>query len=251
MKFKNPKLYLIIPSRNEEDSIISTLENLDRKVEIPHKIIIVDDSSDNTENLVKKYAKTHKNIELIHGRPNSISFSKAIKVGAKAVDSGVFVVVMADLCDDPSTINLMYKKIIEGWDIVCGSRYVKGGSKKGGPFIQSVLSLLVCLSLHYFTGIPTKDVSNAFKMYRKEILEGVFIGDENGVEISMIITLQAYFKGAKIHDIPTRWVGRTLGQSKFKILQRTPRYSGIYVWAIINSIRRLFHLKSMKYSIKY
>lgn len=240
-----------MPSRNEEASIISALEQLNNKVKIPHKVIVVDDSSDSTEELVKAYIKTHRNIKIIHGKPNTISFSKAIDMGTKAAEDGVLVVVMADLCDEPTTINLMYKKMEEGWDIVCGSRYVRGGSKKGGPLIQSVFSFLVCLSLHYFTRIPTKDVSNAFKMYKKDVFNEVTIDKKSGVEMSMIITLQAYFKGAKITEVPTKWVGRTLGKSKFKILQRTPKYSRIYAWAIKNTARKLLHLKPTGYSIKY
>lgn len=251
MKAKNFDLTILMPARNEEGSIISALEQLNKKVKIPHEIIVVDDSSDNTEKLVEGYIKKHSNVKLIHGKPNTISFSRAFKLGVKSARGDYIVVVMADLCDDPKTINPMYREIKRGWDIVCGSRYAKGGVKKGGPRIQSVCSLLVCLSLHYLTRIPTKDVSNAFKMYRREVLESVVIGNINGVETSMIVTLQAYFKGAKIHDIPTKWIGRTLGQSKFKIIQRTPKYSHIYLWAIKNTLRRLLHLKPTGYSIRY
>lgn len=250
MKNRIPNLTILIPSRNEEDNIVSTLEQLNKKVKIPHEIIVVDDSSDSTEKLVKDYSKAHKNVKMIHGKPNTIIFSKAIKIGRNLASGEFIVIVMADLCDDPRTINLMYKKITEGWDIVCGSRYMRGGSKKGGPSVQSFFSTVVCLSLHYVTGISTKDVSNAFKMYRKNILEGVRIGNKNGVEISMIITLQAYFKGAKITEIPTRWIGRTLGQSKFKIIQRTPKYSRIYIWAVKNTIRKAFNLQLIEYSVK-
>lgn len=252
-KSKMPKvpLTIVVPARNEEGNILSTLEEIKKKVKVPHEIIVVDDSSDNTEKLVRTYAKIHKNVKLVHGKPNTISFSKAIKIGTRTASSELIVIVMADLCDDPRTINFMYKRMAQGWDIVCGSRYATGGSKKGGPLIQSFFSKAVCLSLYYFTRISTKDVSNAFKMYKKDTLKKVVIDQRSGVEISMIITLQAHFKGAKITEVPTKWVGRTLGQSKFKILQRTPKYSSIYLWAIRNTARKLLHLRPIGYSMRY
>lgn len=248
---KKSSLSIIIPSRNEEEVILATLKSLKEKVKIPHEIIIVDDSSDKTPKLVNKYIKTHKNVKIISGKPNTVSFSKAIKIGMKEAKTDFAVVVMADLCDDPKTINRMHKKMGEGWDIVCGSRYAKGGKKKGGPFVQSFFSFLVCISLHYLVGVKTKDVSNAFKMYRKEIIDKIVIGPSNGVETSMIMTLQAHFKDMKITEIPTSWKGRTKGKSKFKILNRTPKYSHIYFWAIKNTVRKYLRQAPLKYSIKY
>lgn len=238
---KHP-LTIVIPTREEEKIILKTLKELREKVKTPHQIIVVNDhgpeSFDQTEKLVRKYSQTYKNISLIIRKDKSkFSFASALAVGFNKVESGVVVPVMADMCDQPETIDKMYQKICQGWDIVCGSRYMRGGQKKGGPFVQSFFSKLVCLTLYWLTGIPTHDVSNAFKMYRKNILEKLKINSQNGVEVSMAITLQAYFQGARITEIPTRWTGRTIGQSKFRIFKRTPRYWKIYWWAIKNSLR--------------
>jgi glycosyltransferase involved in cell wall biosynthesis len=237
-------LTIIIPAHNEEKIIIKTIKQIQRYVKIPFLLIIVNDhSTDKTELVVKNYAEGFKNIKVINNSIECRGFAGALQTGFEAVKNGVVIPVMADLCDNPTTINRMYRKMYEGWDIVCGSRYIKGGSKKGGPKLQGFLSNYVCKSLHLLTGIPTTDVSNAFKMYRREIIDQVQINLKSGVEASMEITLQAYFNGAKITEVPTSWKGRVIGKSKFKILERSPRYWRIYIWAIENTLRNRLGLR--------
>lgn len=237
------KLTIIIPARNEQDVIIDTLDVIRQNVKTPHNILIIDDSTDNTSSLVRKYIKHHQGIQLVRGNPKKKSFARALKIGFNKAKNGVVVVVMADLCDDPKIIDKMFKKFSGGWDIVCGSRYMRGGRKIGGPKVQNFCSSLICKVLYLFVGIPTRDVSNAFKMYRLDTLKDIKFNLSSGVEASMEITLQAFFNGAKITEIPTTWLGRTLGQTKFKIFDRTPRYARIVCWSIENSFRKRLGLK--------
>lgn len=251
MKFA---LTLIVPAKKEEEAVIHTLEKIKERVKIPHKVIVVNDSleGDKTGEIVKRYIKKNKNVSVIINRNNPHpTFASALISGFNKAKKGVVVPVMADLCDRVEDIDIMYKEILDGWDIVCASRYVKGGGKKGGPLIQSVCSFIVCSFLHFVTGIPTTDVSNAFKMYKKDVLNKVVINARSGVEVSMAITLQAYFNNAKITEVPTRWIGRTLGASKFKIIERTPPYYKICLWAVKNTLRKYLHLKPLKYNIVY
>lgn len=225
-------LTIVIPARNEEKTILKTLYKISKNVKTDHQIIVVNDQSiDRTAEIVRGVIKSNKNVKVVNTKSTNFGFANAIKLGIKNSKTRYIVIVMADLCDDVKTIDLMYRQICTGWDIVCGSRYMKGGKKIGGPKLQGVLSKMICLSLHYLTGIPTTDVSNAFKMYRKDIVRELSFTN-GGVEASMYLTLQAYFNGAKISELPTVWKGRTAGVSKFKIVERTPRYSKIYLWAI-------------------
>lgn len=229
-------LTIIIPAHNEEDVIISTLKDLKEQLTVQCKILVVDDhSTDKTASLVKVYSGKNKNVRLIGNYGRNRGFSSTLKLGFAIAKTEYVLAVMADLCDDPRTINKMSFLLDDGWDIICGSRYMKGGRKKDGPKLQGFFSTLVCRSLKILIGIPTHDVSNAFKAYRRSILKQVRVRNGAGVEISMEITLQAFFKGAKITEIPTYWKGRTAGQSKFKILQRSPKYARIFLWSIKNS----------------
>lgn len=234
-------LTIIVPAKKEEETIANTLKEIKKRVKTPHKIIVINDSfeGDETGDIVKKYIKKNTNVSVIINRANPHpTFASALLLGFDRVKDGVVVPVMADLCDRLEDIDIMYKKIHSGWDIVCGSRYSKGGGKKGGPIFQSICSLLVCISLYYLLGIPTKDISNAFKMYKKDILDKVYVDPISGVEVSMSIVLQAHSKGARITEIPTKWIGRTLGLSKFKIIERSPRYFRLYILALKNSFKR-------------
>ena len=108
----------------------------------------------------------------------------------------------------------MAGKIEQGYDIVCASRYMKGGVKTGGPLLKSFFSRLVCLSMCWLIKCPTHDITNAFKMYRKEILKNINI-ESAGFAVSMQITLKAFFAGYRITELPTTWKGRVVGQSDF------------------------------------
>lgn len=235
---------IVIPARNEEGVILTTLQDINTKIKVPYEAVVVNDgSTDKTEEVVRAFSRKHRNVRIASTKEGAHGFANALKLGFGQARGDTVVPVMADLCDDPKTINLMYKKFQEGWDIICGARYIQGAGKEGGPKLQGFLSRLVSLSLHYLTGVPTKDVSNAFKMYRKKILRNVKFNPRAGVEASMEITLQAYFNNAKITDVPTHWVGRKVGKSKFKLLQRAPRYLRIYLWALENSVRKRLGLR--------
>lgn len=234
MTLKNkPLISIVIPARNEEAVILQTLQSVKKKVKTSHEILIVNDlSTDRTEKVVREYAKKNSNVLLINNKQGNGGFSNAIKLGFRKARGVVVIPVMADMCDDPSTIDKMYKKVELGNDLVCGSRYVRGGKKYGGPQFQGFFSLVFNAFLATFIRIPTRDASNAFKMYKKSITGDLVFDKKSGVEMSAQLVLQAYFNGAKIVDVPTVWKGRTQGKSKFKLLERSPRYAKIIMWAL-------------------
>lgn len=237
---KNSKVSIIIPARNEEKSIEKTILSLKSNLKIPYRLLIINDqSTDQTAEIVKNLIKSDKNIALINTSSNRGGFANALSLGFQKSPDEFVLPVMADLCDDPKTIDKMYQKMLEGFDIVAGSRYIKDGGKIGGPRLQGFLSEFVCKSLKIITGVPTTDLSNSFKIYRKSILNKTRLDPTKGVEISMDLTLQVYFKGGKITEVPTYWKGRKMGKSKFKILERFPRYLKIYIWAISQRLQKL------------
>jgi hypothetical protein len=138
--------------------------------------------------------------------------------------SEFIIVTMADLSDPPEVMNAMLTKAKEGADIVCGSRYMRGGKQIGGPFLKGLFSRIAGISLHWLTCIPTHDISNSFKMYRKSMLDTITIDSKGGFEIGMEITVKAYIAGYKIAEVPTTWIDRTDGESNFKLWAWLPNY---------------------------
>jgi dolichol-phosphate mannosyltransferase len=232
---RNKKISIVIPARNEEKVIKKNVHNILSWIdEYNAEIVIVNDHSiDKTENLVKSFQQKYDFIRLVNNTDKP-GFGNALKTGFRNAVGDYVLPVMADMCDEPADIPKMLEKADEGYDLVCASRYMKGGGKEGGPRIQGFFSQLVGRSLRFLTGIPTSDVSNAYKLYRKEILSNLKL-KENNFAISMEAALKFYFSGCKITEIPTTWYGRQKGKSKFR-LRKTLPYIKLYFSALSKRI---------------
>jgi len=225
------KLSIIIPARNEEDNIEETILRIIKYIDPQStEIIVVNDHSyDRTENIVTRLNEQFSFVKLIRNEKEP-GFANTLIVGFENSKGEFILPVMADGCDDPTIIPEMLEKAKEGYDLICGSRYIKGGGKIGGPKLQSFFSWFVGKSLHWLINIPTSDVPNAFKMYKADILKNLKL-KEKGFAISMEACLKFYFSGYKIVEIPTIWYGRKKGKSKFKLSKTFP-YICLYFWAI-------------------
>lgn len=230
------RLAIIIPAHNEQDNIVDIINKIESFLDIAHELIVVNDhSTDDTAKLVQSLSRRYSNIRLVENL-NDRGFANALRTGFANNNAEVVVPLMADLCDDLHTIGEMFSKINEGYDIVCGARYIKGGARLGGSQIKGFFSSFAGKSLHYLLGIPTHDIANAFKMYRKNVIDSIDI-QSRGFEISMEIPLKAYYLGFKITEVPTVWRERTKGKSSFRMFRLFPNYLKLYLWAIFKRIR--------------
>jgi len=229
------KLSIIVPAYNEEENIAEVITKIESSLELSYELIVVNDhSTDNTPFIVKETAKRYPNVRLVNNTDDK-GFANAIRFGFRQAKNEVVIPVMGDLCDDLGTIKKMLAKIEEGYDVVCGSRYIKGGARIGGSKVKGFFSCFVGCSLYYLLGIPTHDIANAFKMYRKTVLDAIKI-KADGFELSMELPLEAYYAGFKITEIPTVWRERQKGNSSFKMLKLAPKYLRFYLWAIIKRL---------------
>jgi glycosyltransferase involved in cell wall biosynthesis len=225
------KLSIVIPAHNEEECIASVIEEVESSVKMEHELIVVNDhSQDRTAAIVQGLLSKHPSLRLLNN-PNPKGFASAIKFGLSQAKNELIVPVMGDLCDDLNTLEAMADKIKEGFDVVCGSRYIKGGLRLGGFKVKGFLSGFAGWSLYYLLGIPTHDIANAFKMYRREVIKTIKT-EASGFEISMELPLKAYYSGFKITEVPTVWRERKKGKSNFKILKLLPSYLKFYFWAL-------------------
>ena len=230
------KLSIIIPAYNEEENIKDVITQLESTIDITHELLVVNDhSTDQTAQRIQELTERYPNIKLIENKLEQ-GFANAVKTGFKSISGEVVVPIMGDMCDDLSTLKIMFEQITQGYDVVCGSRYVKGGARLGGSKLKAFLSQFAGRSIHYILGIPTHDIPNAFKMYRKKVIESIDIRSK-GFEVSMEIPLKAYFLGFKITEVPTLWRERTKGKSSFKIFKLLPSYIKLYAWAIGRKIK--------------
>ena len=145
---------------------------------------------------------------------------------------------MADLSDELSVVPQMHALIHQGCDVVCGSRYMKGGKQIGGPFLKGFLSRAAGLTLHWLAGVPTKDVTNSFKMYRTSFLRTVQFESSGGFEIGMEVVVKAYVDGKRIAELPSTWTDRVAGESRFRLFKWLPNYLRWYFYAFRGRLRR-------------
>ena len=224
-------LGMIIPVYDEGENIADTLNDIEQKIEIPHKIYIVYDfDKDNTISIVKEFIDNGFNIELIKNPMRGVV--NAIKTGLREAEEDYLLVTMADMSDDYSAVDDMCRLMAEGYDVICGSRYMKGGKQVGGPLIKKTLSRIAGVSLWYLAGLPTHDATNSFKLYRKAMIGSMDIESDGGFEIGMEIVTKAHFSGYKVTEIPCAWTDREEGESRFRIIKWAPKYLKWYFFAL-------------------
>lgn len=226
-------LSVVCPVYNEAENIERLLNELQAKVSVPMEVLVVyDHEEDNTVPVVRDIAARYPfEIRLVKNKFGAGALN-AIKTGFAEARHEAVLVVMADLSDDLEVVDEMYRLVTaEGCDIVCGSRYMKGGRQIGGPPLKRFLSRMAGASLHYLTGIPTHDVTNSFKMYRREFLKSVTVESKGGFEIGMELVVKAFVSGRKIAELPATWTDRVAGKSRFRMWRWLPNYLRWYFYA--------------------
>jgi glycosyltransferase involved in cell wall biosynthesis len=230
---KDLTLGIVIPVYNEGNNILKTLKEIKDRIRSYNSVYVVYDfDEDTTLKALKGVNLIDYKISLLRNKYGTGALN-AIKTGIEESTEDAVLVVMADLSDDLSVANKMFELIKDGYDVVCGSRYMKGGSQLGGPMFKGLLSRLAGISLHYLTGIPTHDVTNSFKMYSRNALKRINIESTGGFEIGMEITVKTFLNGGKITEVPSTWKDRSDGKSNFKLFRWLPKYIKWYVYAIL------------------
>lgn len=228
-----PAVDFVMPVYNEGANVGRALEEIDRNVPLAKRVLVVYDfDEDNTVPAVRDLQPRYPWVELVK---NTIGRGvlNAVRAGIAATSAEVVIVTMADLSDDISIVPRMVGLIRDqGYDIVCASRYMKGGRQVGGPWFKKTLSRLAGVSLHWLSGLPTHDATNAFRAYRRSVLLETPIESTGGFEYSLEITAKAYARGRRITEVPSTWRDRSAGQSRFKLRAWLPLYLKWYRYAL-------------------
>lgn len=156
----------------------------------------------------------------------------AIEAGMRAAEAPVVVVMMADVSDDFSRVGVMVERVEAGADVVCASRYMRGGRQIGGPKLKKFLSRTAGLTLHWFARLPTHDPTNSFKAYKKAFLDRTRIESTAGFCLGLELTVKAHLGGGRVEEVPATWTDRTAGQSRFKLVKWLPHYLHWYALAM-------------------
>ena len=226
-----PKISLVIPVYNEQDNILNLFNEIKRTITEPYFAYIIYDSDDDTTLIHRDFLEAqHSSIKFVKNTGTGVV--SAFKTGFEVARTDYIVPIMCDLSDMPETVNALYSKIQEGYDLVVASRYAPGGAKIGGPKIKLALSRIAYGSLHRLSGIPTHDMTNAFIIYKREVLDDIHIESTGGFEITLELIAKAYILGYNISEVPTINRDRAAGNSKFKMLSWMGNYLKWYVYIL-------------------
>lgn len=229
----NDMLDIIVPFYNEGQGILKLFDEIQKEIQTPKRVLAVYDfEEDTTLPVIKKNRCNYAfKIELVK---NSIGRGalNAIKTGMHTAENEMVLVMMADSSDRLDVVDTMCQMMDGGYDLICGSRYMKGGSQSGGPFLKGLFSRIAGISLHMLSGIPTHDVTNSFKLYRKSMLDQIQVESTGGFEIGMEITVKAFVAGYQIAEVPSQWTDREEGESNFHMWKWLPYYLHWYFFCI-------------------
>ena len=215
---------IVIPAYNESVGITKTLELL-TGLDIDHfeVLIVVDSENDLTISVVsgckQKPSKTKVLVQTYGAGP-----ANAIRFGVDNANSECVVVMMADGSDDARVIPELINLVSRGVVIACASRYMSGGQQIGGPRFKKFLSKSAGRILFTFAGVGTHDPTNSFKAYSKKFISGVGIESRSGFEIGIELVAKARRARQPIAEIPTIWLDRTAGESRFNLTKWAPKY---------------------------
>lgn len=229
------KLSVVIPAHNERDCLGDTVERVVgalQRAGIRHEVLIVEDnSSDDTLLVCQQLATTFSEVRYVCNQPPN-GFGFAVRRGLAEFHGDAVAIVMADASDDPEDLVTGYYRLLEGYDCVFGSRFIKGSRVVDYPVYKLYINRLANWFIKVMFRLPYNDTTNAFKLYRREVIEGIQPILSHHFNLTVELPLKAIVRGFSYTIMPIRWSNRKTGVSKLKIKEMGSRYLFIvtYVW---------------------
>jgi dolichol-phosphate mannosyltransferase len=228
-------LSVVVPAQDEAGCIASTVEHLYvelRLHNVPHEIIVVDDGSTDETWTVLDSAKCRVPTLRPMKNPAPHGFGRAVARGFAHMKGDAAVVMMADESDDCRDVVRYWEKLNEGYDCVFGSRFMRGGGAIDYPKVKLLVNRLANYFIKVLFQIRLNDTTNAFKAYRKEVIDGCQPLIAPHFNATIELPLKAIVRGYSWTTIPITWRNRRTGTSKLQLNEMGSRYLFIclYVW---------------------
>ncbi len=229
------KLSVVMPAQNEEGSVGATVEGVVAALEreqIDYEVIVVnDDSEDSTEAVVSTIGEANPRVRC-HRSHYERGFGMAIRAGLDVFEGDSVAIVMADASDDPEDLVRYHRLLEAGWDCAFGSRFMPGAQVHDYPRLKYRINRLANQFIRILFRHRYNDTTNAFKAYRREVIETIQPLLSKHFNLTVEIPLKAIVRGHTYEVIPTNWTNRTSGVPKLAMKEMGSRYLFIvlYVW---------------------
>ena len=211
------KTVIISPTFNESENIKTLIDEVFKRDPDYHMLIVDDSSPDGTALIVKKLQQTYLNLHLkIRNKKDGLGkayifgFNWALKKNFDAIAQ-----MDADMSHHPKEIKKM-TQLLTNNDVSIGSRYIDGVSVVNWPIRRLILSYGANVYSRVVTGMPIKDATGGFKVWRKEVLQSIDLNKvrSSGYSFQIEMNFRAWIKGYKLIEHPIIFIDRTVGQSK-------------------------------------
>lgn len=228
-------LSIIIPARDEALNLPGCVSDINthlKKTNISFEILIVDDgSTDNTSSVIKNLSLKYSSVISLNN-PGENGFGRAVRFGLENFKGDNVAIMMADRSDSPKDLVSYLKCIQDGNDCVFGSRFIRGGKVYNYPLLKLLANRVVNTMIRIVFNIHCNDITNAFKMYRREVIEGCSPFISPHFNLTVEIPLKAIVRGYSWKVVPISWKNRTKGVAKLKLREMGSRYFFIiaYLW---------------------
>ena len=221
---------IVIPAYEEGARILPVLARIEEGVTLAHEVIVVvDDPEDSTARTLHE-ARLEVPVSVLVNTYGP-GPANAIRCGIDHATAPVVVVTMADGSDDPRLIDDLARLVDRGVVVAAASRHMRGGQQIGAPFLKRTLSRVAGRSLYALARVGTHDATNSFKAYATDFVREVGIDSRHGFEIGIELTSKARRLRRPVAELPTIWLEREEGVSRFRLIEWMPHYLRWYVLA--------------------
>ena len=230
------KLSVVIPAHNEEGTVAETVEGLVAVLShegIEHEVIVVDDSStDRTAAVVEAIAERHHQVRCLPS-PYRNGFGFAVRAGLDAFEGDAVAIVMADGSDSPADLVRYQRLLEEGYECAFGSRFVRGSQVIDYPRSKLIMNRIVNWGIRLLFRHGYNDTTNAFKAYRREVIENLRPFLSNHFNLTVELPLKAVVRGYSYGVVPISWTNRKAGVSKLSLNEMGSRYLFIVLYVFL------------------
>lgn len=207
------KVSIVVPSYNEKDNVVNLVTQIDEALKgIDHEIIFVDDSTDDTPQVIEKVMETNPGVRLKH-RDDEKGLATAVILGFKIAEGDYLAVMDADLQHPPAILRSMYAALETGVDFCIPSRFIPGGSDGGLNLYRKIVSGTARYIGKIFLPCLRKitDPTSGLFMFRREAIKDA---DMRPIGWKIMVEVLATATYKSVIEIPYCFQERTAGESK-------------------------------------